>query len=41
MVELRRIELLTPCLQSRRSPKLSYSPVILGKPPELRLVIPP
>ncbi len=28
MVELRRIELLTPCLQSRCSPKLSYSPLI-------------
>ena len=25
-MELRRIELLTSCLQSRRSPKLSYSP---------------
>jgi hypothetical protein len=25
-VELKRIELLTPCLQSRCSPKLSYSP---------------
>ena len=26
-VELKRIELLTPCLQSRCSPKLSYSPI--------------
>ena len=27
LVELKRIELLTSCLQSRRSTKLSYSPV--------------
>ena len=26
MVELRRVELLTPCLQSRCSDQLSYSP---------------
>ena len=29
LVEPRRIELLTPCLQSRCSPKLSYGPVML------------
>ena len=27
MVELRRVELLTSCLQGRRSSQLSYSPI--------------
>ena len=27
MVELRRVELLTPCLQGRCSSQLSYSPM--------------
>ena len=27
MVELRRVELLTSCLQGRRSSQLSYSPM--------------
>ena len=29
MVELRRVELLTSCLQGRRSSQLSYSPINL------------
>ena len=28
MVELRRVELLTSCLQGRRSSQLSYSPIL-------------
>ena len=30
MVELRRVELLTSCLQGRRSSQLSYSPIFFG-----------
>ena len=29
MVELRRVELLTSCLQGRRSSQLSYSPIFV------------
>ena len=29
MVELRRVELLTSCLQGRRSSQLSYSPILV------------
>ena len=29
MVELRRVELLTSCLQGRRSSQLSYSPIYI------------
>ena len=28
MVEVRRVELLTSCLQGRRSSQLSYTPII-------------
>ena len=31
MVELRRVELLTSCLQGRRSSQLSYSPIYYFK----------
>ena len=29
LVELRRVELLTSCLQGRRSSQLSYSPILI------------
>ena len=33
MVELRRVELLTSCLQGRRSSQLSYIPILIWQPP--------